>query len=158
MSVFIPDPTELPVIDDAKVAILASSWHPEYVQNLVAVCEEVLVQQKATVEHFVVPGTHEFPFAAQYISHNRQDLEAVICLSVVLKGDTQHFEMILSTCSAGLAQVMVGEAIIVMNGIVAAKSIDDVVKRTSPDNRNKGLEVGMATIRMIDWARNINSS
>lgn len=155
MSTFVPNTTNLPMVECANIAILASSWHKKYVQNMVTACETVLLKQGANIQTHVVPGTYEFPLAAQELAKDDLELEAIVCLSVLLKGDTQHFEMILNACSTGLTQVSLDLSIIIMNGILPANTIEEIIARTDSNDQNKGFEVGIATVRMIDWQRSI---
>ncbi|MDE0093218.1 MAG: 6,7-dimethyl-8-ribityllumazine synthase [Gammaproteobacteria bacterium] len=155
MSTFVPNTTNLPKVKDANVAILASSWHEKFVESMVHACETVLQKQGANIQKHVVPGTYEFPIAAQALATTDLELEAIVCLSVLLKGDTQHFEMILNACSTGLTHVSLDLSIIIVNGILPANTIEEVFARTKSNDQNKGFEVGIATVRMIDWERSI---
>ena len=90
------DESKIPRIEGAKVAILKSRWYPEVVEALADACRTALAKAgcSAVSEH-TLPGVFELPFAVHHLVRKLgQRFDAIICLGVVLKGDTFHFEMI----------------------------------------------------------------
>lgn len=147
------DIRDLPMIPDARVAILRSKWYPDIVGAMHSKCEQLLLKRGAVVETHVLPGTLEFPYAAQVLAENDFDLEAIICLSVVVKGETKHFEMIVESCVQGLTRVAQNSLIVVINEILPVTDIRHAQARASDDQFNKGIEAAAAAIEMIDWTR-----
>ena len=147
--------TDLPLIPDARVAILLSKWYPDVVRSMHSKCKDLLQQRGATVDTHVLPGTFEFPYAAQVLADCNMDLEAIICLSVVVKGETRHFEAIVDSCVHGLARVACESNIVVINEVLPVMNIEHAWARAGDDEFNKGLEAAVAAIEMIDWSRNV---
>lgn len=158
MSLSVVNLTNLPRINQAKIALLGSKWHSKYVLCMMEKCQSLLKERGAEVWTHIVPGTFEFPYAAQHLKVQFSELEAIVCLSVVLKGETQHFEMILDACSRGLTQVALEQEIVIINGILPATDMQQVKDRANDDDRNKGIEVAIATIEMVDWVRSTRDS
>ena len=147
------DIKRLPTINGARVAVLQSSWYGSIVQALHTKCEELLKEKGARVETHVLPGTFEFPFAAQVISDADAEVEAIICLSVVVKGETYHFDTIINSAIQGLRDVSVFQQIPVINGILPVSDINQALERSRDDEYNKGIEAAVAAIEMISWNR-----
>ncbi|MCY3540768.1 MAG: 6,7-dimethyl-8-ribityllumazine synthase [Gammaproteobacteria bacterium] len=145
----------LPRIPDARVAILTSKWHAEYVKNVADQCEQILVQQAAVVQRHELPGTYEFPYAVRVLKESDTDLVAIVCIGIVLKGETEHFEMILNSCSFGLTKASLDYDVIVINGIIPATDRRQIVARTNTDQFNKGIELARATVEAIAWTKRV---
>ncbi|MXZ44398.1 MAG: 6,7-dimethyl-8-ribityllumazine synthase [Gammaproteobacteria bacterium] len=144
---------ELPRVPDARVAILTSKWHAEYVNNIADRCEQILVQQAAVVQRHQLPGTYEFPYAVRILKENDSDLVAIVCIGIVLKGETRHFEMIVNSCAFGLTKASIDYDVIVINGIIPATDEKQIVARATTDQFNKGIELASAAIETIAWTR-----
>ena len=149
---------ELPRIPDARIAILTSKWHAEYVTNVADRCEQLLVRQAADVQRHQLPGTYEFPHAVKILKESDSELAAVVCIGFVLKGETRHFEMILNSCIFGLTKVSLDKDVIVINGIIPATDKEQIVARASTDQFNKGVELAVAAIEAIAWTKTVRGA
>ena len=145
----------LPSIFGARVAILASKWYPDHVASMTAKCADLLIRHGADVTTHVLPGTLEFPYAAQLITETCPNVEAIVCLSVVCQGETKHFDMIIESCGLELTRVSVAFDIPIINEILPATDMSQVIARTSDDEFNKGIEAAVAAIEMISWTRSM---
>ena len=101
---------DLPSIDSpGRIAILGSKWYPEIVTSMSSTCERVLREHGYQhIEQYTLPGSLEMPLAAADLlaTDADQEIDAVICFGVILKGETLHFEMISNECMRGLGNVM----------------------------------------------------
>ena len=92
------DTSGLPAIDrPGRICILQSKWYPELVQSMTEACQQVLGQAGYTDIHtHTLPGSLEIPLAARDLLAQdvEQQIDAIICFGVIIKGDTLHFEMI----------------------------------------------------------------
>ncbi len=146
------DTKNLPVIDGARVAILQSKWYREYTDLMVSKCTEVLNSCNAEAEHHVLPGALELPLACQGLART-QKYDALVCVGVVLNGETRHFDMVVDEVSRGLGQVMLNEDIPVIVEVIPADNLEQVIARTADDDLNKGIEAGVAACEIISWRR-----
>ena len=147
---------DLPNISGSKVAIVTSKWHAEHVNNIADQCEHLLVRQEAEVERHQLPGTYEFPHAARVLKERDPMLSAIVCIGIILKGETQHFEMILSACAYGLTKVSLEHDVIVINGIIPATDMQQILVRATTDQVNKGFELACAVVETVAWTRKIH--
>ncbi len=145
---------ELPKIEGAKTAIIYSEWHRECSESMIAKMIPILEEAQAeTPAVHMLPGCLEIPLAAKKIVQNNPDLEAIIVFGVILKGDTYHFDMILNSCTEMLNRVSYDFDIPVINEILPVTDFEHVKSRTSDNDKNKGIEAGIATVKTIDWRR-----
>ncbi|MCY4130579.1 MAG: 6,7-dimethyl-8-ribityllumazine synthase [Gammaproteobacteria bacterium] len=153
MSLTAPDESTIPHVDGGNVAILRSKWHDELVHNMATACTRVLLEHGIeSVEDHVVPGTLELPLAVRVLAEKRMH-DAFVCLSVVEKGSTAHFDMIVHATTEALQRVSVDQKIPVINEIIAVYDIADAITRASDDEFNKGIEAAAATLEMINFVR-----
>ena len=164
------DVAALPNVPWAKVVILRSKWYAEIVDSLHAKCVETLAaKQVKNVATHVLPGSFEFPIAAELLMRRayphygpwqssrgpKSPPDAIICLGVVLKGDTYHFEMIVDECVRGLGAVSRKYGIPIINEVLPVTDIAQAEARAADDEFNKGIEAAAAAIEIIHWQKNL---
>jgi 6,7-dimethyl-8-ribityllumazine synthase len=144
----------LPKIANSKVAIFLSKWHREHSERMVERCVAVLRQHGCDmIEQHLLPGCLEIPLAVRRVAQRNPDLDAAIVFGVILKGDTYHFDMVKDLCMSGLERVMFEYDLPIINEVLPVSRIEDVIARSSDDDKNKGLEAAAAAIEVIDWRR-----
>ena len=156
------DTSGLPAIDrPGRICILQSKWYPELVQSLSEACQQVLGQAGYTDIHtHTLPGSLEIPLAARDLLAQdvEQQIDAIICFGVIIKGDTLHFEMISEESMRGLGSVMHDFRRPVVVEILPVFTMQQAVDRASDDEFNKGIEAAVAAIEMVAWRRSIGAS
>ena len=156
------DTSALPVIDrPGRICILQSKWYPELVQSMTEACQQVLGQAGYTDIHtHTLPGSLEIPLAARDLLAQDvgQQIDAIICFGVIVKGDTLHFEMISEESMRGLGSVMHDFRRPVVVEILPVFTMQQAVDRASDDEFNKGIEAAVAAIEMVAWRRSIGAS
>ena len=156
------DTSGLPAIDrPGRICILQSKWYPELVQSMSEACQQVLGQAGYTDIHtHTLPGSLEIPLAARDLLAQdvEQQIDAIICFGVIIKGDTLHFEMISEESMRGLGSVMHDFRRPVGVEILPVFTMQQAVDRASDDEFNKGIEAAAAAIEMVAWRRSIGAS
>ena len=156
------DTSGLPAIDrPGRICILQSKWYPELVQSMSEACQQVLGQAGYTDIHtHTLPGSLEIPLAARDLLAQdvEQQIDAIICFGVIIKGDTLHFEMISEESMRGLGSVMHDFRRPVVVEILPVFTMQQAVDRASDDEFNKGIEAAVAAIEMFAWRRSIGAS
>ncbi len=145
--------TNILQIPGARIAILQSKWYREYTDIMTRKCLEVLAQSGCEApDVHILPGSVEMPLAARRLAR-AQHYDAIICLSIIMKGDTFHFEMIMTETMRGLGQVMLEDDVPIIVEVLPVTSMEQVVARCSDDENNKGIEAALAAIEIIAWNR-----
>jgi len=147
-------PHNVPSAPGAKVAIVFSKWYREYSLSMINKCQEVLRSAGfSKAELHELPGCLEIPLSVRRLLKRDPSLEAVIVFGVILKGDTYHFDVVKDLCMSGLERVSFELDTPIINEILPVDSINDVIIRAGDDNRNKGIEAGLAAAEIIAWRR-----
>ena len=96
-----------------------------------------------------VPGAFEIPLVAQKMAGSGK-YDAVICLGVVIRGATPHFDYVASEVAKGTAQVMLEAGVPVLFGVLTTESIEQAIERAGSKAGNKGSDVAVAALEMIN--------
>ena len=89
------------------------------------------------------------PLIAQKLAESGK-YDAVICLGLVLKGDTMHNHYVSSEVTKGIAQASLKTGIPVSFGIVNADTLEQAIERAGTKAGNRGFEAAVSAIEMVD--------
>ncbi len=152
------DTSNLPRVTGARVAVLTSKWYGDVVGSLRDRCVEVLNNNGVTdVTSHTLPGCLEFPYAANELIRDDPEIDAIVCLGVVLKGDTMHFEMIVDEVVRGLGEVSRQGRVPIINEILPVTELAQARMRAADDELNKGIEAAVAAIEIIAWRQGLKN-
>ncbi|MEZ5460771.1 6,7-dimethyl-8-ribityllumazine synthase [Dokdonella sp.] len=142
---------------DSRIALVASRWNPRILDALVDGAQRALRehgQAAEDIELFRVPGAWEIPVLAAQLAKSRR-YAAIIALGCVIRGDTRHYEHVADGCADGLMRVAVKYRLPVLNGVLAVEKHADAEARAGGAHGNKGEEVALAALEMIDLWRQL---
>lgn len=150
------EPHQFHKIPHAKIAIIGSSWHSQYVDAMMHRARIELLALDVADENISmhhVPGSLELPFAARMLLENDPELDAILAFGVVLEGITSHDESVLQAVVTGFQAVTDRFGKPVINEVIGVTSIEDAVKRSGDDYFNKGVEAVYATSELLNWTK-----
>jgi 6,7-dimethyl-8-ribityllumazine synthase len=141
-------PTQQPVdCSDLRVAVIASSWHAEVMDGLIAGAQRALADHSVSDSEVVrVPGTFEIPVVASTLA--RQGYDAVVALGVVIRGGTPHFEYVCSAATDGLTRVALDHTVAVGFGVLTCDTEQQALDRAGLEGseEDKGYEATSAAL------------
>lgn len=105
--------------------------------------------QDSDIDVARVPGAYEIPLIAKKMAAS-QKYDAIICLGVVIRGATPHFDVVVNEVSKGSAQVGLDLGIPVLFGVLTTETIEQAIERSGTKAGNKGAEVAVAAIEMAN--------
>ncbi len=138
---------------DARVAIVASSWHDAVMDGLIAGARAALRDAGATdVDLIRTPGAFELPLVAQACVTDGYD--AIVALGVVVRGGTPHFEYVSSAATDGLARVALDERVPIGFGLLTCDDEEQALDRaglpgSSEDKGREAAEAALATLHIL---------
>jgi 6,7-dimethyl-8-ribityllumazine synthase len=139
------------------VGIAAARWNQDITDRLVDGATgrlEDLDVEKVTVVR--VPGALELPLAAQKLVEAGCD--AVVAIGTVVKGDTDHYEIVVRESARGIARVSLDTGVPVTNAILAVHDYEQAVERCGSGPANKGFEAVEAAIATANALRDLGRS
>lgn len=149
-------PEDLPDGRGLRVAVVAARWHEELAEALLAGAQRGLAD--AGVEDTVVtrvPGAFELPVVARALAERRHD--AIICLGVVIRGDTPHFDYVCKAATDGCLRVSLDTGVPVGFGVLTCDDVTQAEARVGlPDSvEDKGREAALAAVSTALTLRSI---
>ncbi len=109
------------------------------------------------VEIYWIPGSFEVPMAASKVAQ-KKDIDGIICLGTLIRGDTPHFDYIAKEVSKGIAEVSLRSGKPVIFGIITADTLEQAIERAGTKAGNKGRDAALAVIEMVNLLENIGRS
>lgn len=138
-----------------RFAIVASRWNDSLVKRLIDGAIAALHEAAAVddaIEIFRVPGSFEIPLCALKAAETRK-FDAVICLGVVIRGETPHFDYVAGEAARGISEVSMKTGVPVMFGVITADNIEQAQARAGDKHENKGYEAAMAAVEVVNLYR-----
>ena len=149
LSVFITE--GLPDISKKKFAILVAEWNSEVTEKLFEGAYQILLQYGALAENIErgnVPGSFELTLGAHWFAQ-RDDIDAVIALGVVIQGETKHNDYINHAVAQGITNVSIQHSKPVIFGVLTPNTMEQALDRAGGVHGNKGDEAAMTAIKMV---------
>lgn len=138
-----------------KIGIIASRWNDFMGSKLLEGAKDTLIRHDVNAQDIdvaMVPGSFELPLAAQKMATSRR-YDAIICLGVVIRGATPHFDYIVGETTKGIAQAGLQSGIPVTFGVITSDTIEQAIERSGSKAGNKGVEAALAAIEMANLLR-----
>lgn len=148
-------PTEqgLPDGNGLVIGIVSARWNEDIVQRLTAGAQAVIVETGATPLLASAAGAFELPFAASVLAHSG-DVDAVVVVGAVIRGETTHYELVSQGCATGVMQVQLETGIPIGLGVVTVENHAQAIARCS-DEHNVGRDAAIAAIEMAILANSM---
>lgn len=124
---------------DLKVGVVVASWNQAVTDRLLAGALERLEKLGAQdVTVLRVPGALEIPVGALALVN--AGCQAVVAIGVVIKGETDHYEIVVRETTSGVSRVALDTGVPIGNAILAVHDIEDALARSGTGDANKGVE------------------
>lgn len=129
------------------VVIVAASWHDVVMDGLIAGAERECARLGATHRLIRVPGSFELPVVAQEVASD-PGVDAVVCLGVIIRGGTPHFEFVATATTDGLTRVALDTRTPIGFGVLTTDNEAQALDRAGlPESvEDKGAEAASAAI------------
>ncbi|MGE5232708.1 MAG: 6,7-dimethyl-8-ribityllumazine synthase [Acidobacteriota bacterium] len=143
-----------------RFGIVASRFNARWVDGLIEGALECLMDQGVAREDIViarVPGAWEIPLALQAVATTGQ-VDALVALGVVIRGETAHFDYICAECSRGISHVTETTGLPVGFGVLTCETEEQAAARSGGRGENKGREAALAALEMANLLSRLRGS
>ena len=133
-----------------RFVIVASKYNSRYVDGMLRGARTVLAKAKGVeLEVIRVPGAFEIPVvAATLAARGERRPSAVICLGVILRGETTHAQFIGESVSTALAQVQIIYHVPVIHEVLLLENEDQAKVRCLSRDHNRGAEAALTALEL----------
>ena len=147
------DFNSVPDASGMSVGIVVSEWNSAITEKLLEGACNTLQKHGVSNDNirvFRVPGSFELTFGAQQIA-KYCDVDAVIVLGCVVRGDTPHFDYVCEGVTDGISRLNAIQDIPVIFGLLTTENMQQAEDRAGGIHGNKGDESAITAIKMIDF-------
>ena len=143
----------VPSAQSMRLGIVVSEWNQEITESLLKGACDTLERHGAKTSNIHVlrvPGSFELTFGAKQIAEHIE-LDAVIVLGCVIRGDTPHFDYVCSSVTQGVTELNIQYNIPFIFGLLTTDNLQQAEDRAGGKHGNKGDEAAITAIKMIDF-------
>ncbi|KAF0711526.1 Aste57867_5220 [Aphanomyces stellatus] len=135
-----------------RVGICVTQWNKEIIEALRDGAVQTLKDAGVAVDDIIVftaPGAYELPYAASRLIQS-ENVDAVICIGCLIKGETMHFEYICEAVTQGIMKLNLDTGVPVMFGVLAVLNETQARARAGLEEggHNHGVEWAQTAIEM----------
>lgn len=134
-----------------KISIVVSKFNSDITGGMLKGALETLKKNKvkeSNIKIVWVPGSFEIPLACQRLV-KLKNLNGIITLGCVIKGDTDHYYYVAGESTRGVMDVMLKYDMPIGLGIITTNNPKQAKERSGKIN-NKGAEAAQAVLEMLN--------
>ncbi len=146
---------------DLKVAIVAARFNDLITNKLLAGCLDCLgrhgidiSESSSQLDVAWVPGSFELPLVSQTLAKTGR-YQVLITLGAVIRGDTPHFDVVISESSKGIATVSRETGVPIIFGVLTTDTMQQALERAGIKS-NLGWTYALQAIEMGSLMKALN--
>lgn len=138
-----------------RFAVVASKYNARYVDAMVEAAVRALEGAQAKAVQVVrIPGAFEIPAVAAELAEEGL-CDAIICLGVIIRGETTHAQHIGEAVSHALAEIQVRTRVPVIHEVLLLENEAQAEARCVNPKHNRGLEAAITALEMAAVMRQL---
>ncbi len=134
-----------------KFAIVVSRFNEFISRKLLDGAIDCLLRHSVNekdIDIYWVPGSFEIPGLVKRLRD--KNIDCILCLGAVIRGDTPHFDYIASEVTKGIAQLNLEPGPPIVYGIITADSTDQAIERAGTKMGNKGWDAALTGLELVN--------
>jgi 6,7-dimethyl-8-ribityllumazine synthase len=139
-----------------RIGVVRARWNADIVERLAEGVRRGLADlevAEADVTEVTVPGSFELPMGARILATSGE-VDAVICLGCVIRGETTHYELVAGESAAGIQQLQLSTGVPVAFGVLTTEDRDQALARSEgPGGHNVGHDAVVVAVEMARLAQ-----
>jgi len=138
-----------------RLGLVVSEWNAEITGALRDGAVETLLKHGVALKDIreeSVPGSFELALGAQQLLE-RHDLDGVICIGSVVRGETPHFDFVCQATAHGIMEVGLKTGLPVIFCVLTDDNMEQARARSGGRHGNKGVEAAVAVLKMAALRR-----
>ncbi len=144
------DTKNIPDASGMSIGIIVSEWNPDVTEQLkngaVSTLKRLGVKED-NITVVYVPGSFELVYGAARMAKSI-DVDAIIVLGCVVKGDTPHFDYVCSGVTQGISALNQQGTIPFIFGLLTTDNMKQALDRAGGIHGNKGDEAAVTAVKM----------
>ncbi len=152
------DLNSVPDASQMKFGIVISEWNFDITGALGEGAINTLTKHGVNPDNIIkkfVPGSFELTAGGKLLAE-LTDVDAVICLGCVIKGDTPHFDYVCQGVTQGITSLNLNYSIPFIYGVITTNTHQQALDRAGGIHGNKGDEGAITAIKMIAMRKGLS--
>ena len=144
-----------------KVGILVARFNDLITNKILSGCLDCLKrhgldtsEKSKELDIVWVPGSFELPIAAKTLL-KKSNYDVLIALGAVIRGETSHYDVVISEASKGISQVSFENNVPIIFGVLTTDTMQQALERAGIKN-NLGWNYALQAIEMGSLIKNLN--
>ena len=133
----------------SRIVIVEARYYGSIADELAAGALAVLEEFGCETMRVAVPGALEIPQALALIANSDVDFDGAVVLGCVIRGETSHYDVVVSNANHWLMQVAIENEIPIGNGILTVDNEAQAMARASGGAAGKGGDAARACLRLL---------
>ena len=145
----------IPNAKNFRFGIVVSEWNEHVTEGLYNGTIAALLDCGAEIENIIrwnVPGSFELVYGAKRMI-DTQNVDCVITIGCVIKGETMHFEFVCEGVTQGIKDLNILTNVPVIFCLLTDNTEQQSIDRSGGIHGNKGTEAAIAAIKMAELRR-----
>ena len=143
------DMASVPSGDNLTVRLVVSEWNEDITESLYSGAYDTLVERGVlsnNIKRINVPGSFELVYGSKKMIQSNVDV--VIAIGCVIKGETEHFNYICHSVSNGIIDLNINFNTPVVFCVLTDNNKQQSVDRSGGKHGNKGVEAAITALKL----------
>lgn len=133
-----------------KFGIVSSEWNTEIINRLLDGAFDffdTIGLNKKDILHYTVPGSFELIYGCANM-RRKYDLDAIIAVGSIIKGETKHFDFISQSVCDGIKDINITDGCPVILCLLTDANFQQAIERSGGKHGNKGYDCAESATKM----------
>jgi 6,7-dimethyl-8-ribityllumazine synthase len=146
-------------LERSHVAIVASRYNEAYVDAMLDAARDEIqtVAPNMSIAVYRVPGAFEVPVTVETVIRSTE-VQAVIALGLIIRGETEHGNLVADSVTTALQNIAVTHGIPVVHEVLLVDNEQQARARCMEEKINRGTEAARVAINMVSLFHKIKAA
>ena len=134
----------------SHLSIVASRYNEKYVNAMLEAARDELelIAPNTSISVYRVPGAFEIPVTVEKVLRTGET-DAVIALGLIIRGETEHGDLVASSVTSALQNIAVTHGIPVVHEVLLVDNDAQAHARCVGEEINRGTEAARVAVNMV---------
>lgn len=145
------DPTTVPDATGRRFAIVISEWNSQVTNAMGKGAIDTLRKYgvaEGDIDVEYVPGSYELIHACNRLTR-RSDLDAIIAIGCIVRGETPHFDYLSEAVAVNLGKLNTEADMPIIFGVLTTNDLQQALDRSGGCHGNKGVEAAVTALKLV---------
>ena len=141
-----------------NIYLVSSSFYQEIsdrqIKNTISILKKELSSSDLTINVIETEGSLEIPYIVNRVC-KRKKHNGVIALGCIIKGKTNHYEIISNSVTNNLTQLSLEYDIPITSGVLTVTEKKQIKERTNGGLKDRAVEAAKSLVKLINVSKDL---